>query len=152
MAKIRRYYIPDSIVFITCVTKHRKSILLTDPAVRVFWDTYRRVKESNPFELFAYCILPDHFHWLIMPLCELGNYSQIIHSFKRNFTINYKKELGIEHSLSLWQSGFWDHVIRNDADFKEHINYIHWNAVKHEYVKVPEDWEQSSYIQWNAAV
>jgi len=79
---------------------------------------------------------------------EHGNFSKIMHSIKRNFTINFKHFYNIEASGSLWQRGFWDHIIRDEKDLESHLDYIHWNPVKHGYVKQPEDWEQSTYQFW----
>jgi len=69
-------------------------------------------------------------------------------SFKRNFTWNYKKMKGISKSIQigLWQYGSWDHVIRNETDYDKHIDYIHYNPVKHGYVSKPEDFTHYSYI------
>lgn len=50
--------------------------------------------------------------------------------------------------MKLWQKRFWDHVIRDDRDFENHLHYIHYNPVKHGYVKDPRDWKDSSYIEW----
>lgn len=148
LTDIKRYYIPESIVFITCATKNRKPILLDRTAIKVFWNTLDSVKSIHSFDIFAYAILPDHFHWLIRPLDEEGDFSKVVHSFKRNFTLNYKKAKGIATRFSFWQSGYWDHVIRDEKDFNEHVKYIHWNPVKHEYVMRPEDWAYSSYSLW----
>jgi putative transposase len=148
LTNIKRYYIPESIVFITCVTNDRAPLLINKKALEIFWNTLESVKSRHPFDHIAYAILPDHFHWLIRPLDEFGNYSKIIHSFKRNFTLNYKKAKGINRRISIWQDKYWDHIIRDEGDFLEHVKYIHWNAVKHELAASPEDWEQSSYIRW----
>lgn len=58
--------------------------------------------------------------------------------------------LGIPASqtMKFWQKRFWDHVIRNDRDFESHLHYIHFNPVKHGYVKDPRDWKYSSYLEW----
>ena len=114
----------------------------------IFWHTLDLVKSHHPFDLIAYIILPDHFHLLIRPLDEIGNYSRIIHSLKRNFSLNYKKAMKIDRGFSVWQARYWDHIIRSEDDFNEHVNYIHWNAVKHELAELPEDWEQSSFSNW----
>lgn len=149
MTDIKRYYIPDSTVFITCVTKVRVSLLCSNTVLEIFWATFEEVRVIHRFDLFAYAILPDHFHWIIRPQDEDGNYSKIIHSFKRNFTLNYKKAMGIEEQVSLWQPRFWDHIIRNEEDLRKSVSYVHWNAVKHGFVESPEDWEQSSYYHWH---
>jgi putative transposase len=107
-----------------------------------------RVKEINPFELLGYVVLPDHFHWLMRVGVPSGNFSKVMHSIKRNFTRNYKHLHGIETAISIWQRGFWDHVIRDERDLEIHLDYIHWNPIKHGYVNKPEDWSYSTYRDW----
>ena len=41
---------------------------------------------------------------------------------------------------SIWQRRFWEHTIRDDDDFARHIDYIHFNPVKHSYVERVHDW------------
>jgi len=69
-------------------------------------------------------------------------------SFKKRFTDNYKKRNKIITNFNFWQNRFWDHVIRDDKDFKMHLDYIHYNAIKHGYVAKPEIWRYSSYLKW----
>ena len=71
-----------------------------------------------------------------------------MHSVKRNFTQNYKQLHDVQTSISIWQRGFWDHVIRDERDLGIHLDYIHWNSIKHGYVNKPEDWPYSSYKGW----
>jgi putative transposase len=152
MSKIHRYYVPDSIVFITSVTKDRRSDLIEPSSIKVFWDTVEQVKKIHPFERMAYIILPDHFHWLIKPGNEKGNYSSIMHSLKRNFTLNFKKVHDLNGSLQYWQYGFWDRVVRNEKEFVRYLRYIHWNPIKHHYVNLPEEWPHSSYKRWRNVI
>jgi len=98
--------------------------------------------------MLAYVFLPNHFHFIIQPTGEC-NFSDIMHSLKPNFTKEYKNLLGLSSSQSLkfWQKRFWDHVIRADRDFENHIHYIHYNPVKHGYVQDPCSWKESSYME-----
>jgi putative transposase len=143
MPDFRRYYQPNSIVFVTSVTKNRIPFLRADEDVRLFLDTARKVQEFHPFILLAYVILPDHFHWLLRPHDHEGNISKILHSVKRNFSLNYKTSHQVDHPIHLWQSRFWDHIIRDERDLSMHFDYIHWNPIKHGYVERPEDWSFS---------
>ena len=79
---------------------------------------------------------------------EDGNFSKVLHSIKRNYTLNFKKANNIRTSFSVWQKRFWDHVIRDERDLNNHFDYIHWNPVKHGYLQRPEDWAQSTYLFW----
>jgi putative transposase len=77
-----------------------------------------------------------------------GDFSIIIKSIKWNYTLNYKKAHHISTSFSLWQRGFWDHIIRDEQDLKNHIDYIHWNPLKHRVAKFPQNWKYSTYQFW----
>lgn len=149
MRNVRRFYIPNAIVFLTLVTKGRRHLFdLEHPRhVEMFFDKMRVVRESKPFKLLAYVFLPDHVHLLIRPMGKV-NFSSILQSVKRSYTFEYKNYYGVEGSLSLWQHRFWDHITRNEKDLERHFDYVHWNSVKHELTAKPEDWPYSSYLHW----
>ena len=148
MPNYRRYYIPGSLVFITCVTRNRRQYLKSDENVYLFFQTLNKVKEIYPFGLLAYIILPDHFHWIMRTEDASGNFSKPLQNIKWNFTYNYKHLHRIDHSISIWQRGFWDHIIRDEDDLENHFHYIHWNPIKHGYVDKPEDWPHSTFNFW----
>ena len=143
----RRYYIPNSIVFVTQVVHNRARLLGDHETLELLSLTLHRVKELHPFLMLGYVFLPDHLHLLIRPT-EGATFSQIMHSFKSNFTKTYKRSQGITDSLRMWQPRFWDHVIRDETDLARHLDYIHYNPVKHGWVEKPEDWPQSSFLPW----
>lgn len=145
----RRFYVPGSTIFITQVVAGRKP-LLTEPAnLTLLRETMHEVKRLHPFRILAYVFLPNHLHLLIVPNGS-SNFSQIMHSLKRNFTVAYKQKHGIgkQTPVRFWQQRFWDHVIRDETDFELHMHYIHYNAVKHGLVTRPEDWLHSSFGYW----
>lgn len=145
----RRYYIPGSAVFITQVVQGREPIFREPQHMNLLRETLRKVKGLHPFVMLGYVFLFDHFHLLIQPT-GTSNFSKIMHSLKTNFTKEYKKMIGLSSSQSMkfWQKRFWDHVIRDDSDFENHLHYIHFNPAKHGYVTDPRKWEYSSYIEW----
>jgi putative transposase len=126
----------------------RKPILGHEDDIDLLWETVENVQALRPFDLVSHVILPDHIHWLIRVDNFESNYSSVLHSFKRNFTVNYKKFHSITSSFSVWQKRFWDHVIRDEYDLNRHLDYIHWNPVKHGLVTHPEDWPHSSFLEW----
>lgn len=149
MRNVRRFYVPNAIVFLTLVTKDRQVLFSLNQShhVDMFFDKMRAVREFKPFKLLAYNFLPDHIHLLIRPTGE-ANFSSIMQSVQRSYTFEYKDYYGIEESLNLWQQRFWDHIIRDQDDLNRHFDYVHWNAVKHGLVNRPEDWPHSSYHHW----
>ncbi|WP_427501718.1 REP-associated tyrosine transposase (plasmid) [Methylomonas sp. MED-D] len=48
----------------------------------------------------------------------------------------------------LWQRRYWEHLIRDEADFQAHLNYIRYNPVKHGWVKQVKDWPFSTFHRW----
>ena len=148
MPNFHRYYIPKAVIFITAVTSDRMPYLESKADIEIYWETLKSVRQIHPFNFLAYVILPDHFHWLMRIHDSEGNFSKILHSFKRNFTINYKKTHSISSPIKIWQSRFWDHVIRNEQDLNRHFDYIHWNPVKHRVALRPDEWPQSSFSHW----
>jgi len=70
--------------------------------------------------------------------------SHVMQSLKLCFAHRYKKDFGISTSLAVWQRRFWDHMIRDQEDFNRHLDYIHYNPVKHGYVSNPGDFQWSS--------
>jgi putative transposase len=146
---IRRYYIPDAIVFLTQVVDGRTPVFQETRCIELLRAVLHTVKALHPFAMVGYVFLPDHFHLLIRPTGS-STFSDIMHSLKPNFTKEYKRLLGINGSMKLWQKGFWDHIIRNEHDLQRHLDYIHYNPVRHQYVQRPEDWPHSSFPVWQA--
>lgn len=150
MARYRRYYVENAVYFITTVIRNRKPIFSDPVHINLFYEVARGVKERYPFKNLAYVILPDHLHLLLHiiepPFKE--HISKVMNSLKWNFTFEYKHFHGITTSFSSWQPGFYDHVIRNLQDLKAHLDYIHYNPVKHNYVIGPEEWSASSFRYW----
>lgn len=49
-----------------------------------------------------------------------------------------------KRDAAVWQRRYWEHHIRDEADFAAHVRYCHMNPVKHGFVERPEDWPYSS--------
>lgn len=143
----RRYYVPNSTVFVTNVVHLREPIFAEQVYMELLRSVLREVKQEHPFSMIAYVFLPEHQHLMFKPMGK-SNFSKIMGSFKTNFSKEYKKIVGIDGSLKFWQKRFRDHIIRNDNDFQRHLDYIHYNPVKHKLVKRPEDWPDSSFAWW----
>ena len=94
------------------------------------------------FRLIAYSVLPEHIHVIIKPE-KIYNYPKIIKSFKYSFT----KNVGLVNPTydNVWQNRYWEHTIRDEDDLKTHLDYIHYNPIKHGLVKNVKDWQYSSF-------
>jgi putative transposase len=146
-----------STYFFTVVTYQRRRFLCLDESRRHLREVVCRVRESHPFSIDAWVLLPDHMH-CIWSLPEGDtNFSIRWALIKKGFTRNAKDWLDTpEPNLSrkakregtIWQRRFWEHVIRNDRDYKAHCDYIHYNPVKHGMVKAPLDWPHTTFHRY----
>lgn len=135
----KRLYIPNSLIFVTVVTKNRKNILISN--IKFLRKAFELAKNQIPFEIIAIIVNDNHFHMIIKP-DDIKTYPKIIGLIKSYFT----KLSGLKHSLNnsgesdVWQRRYWEHTITNEEDLYKHIDYIHYNSVKH-YNIAPKDWE-----------
>ena len=143
MRKYIRNYVEGGTYFFTLVTKYRKPIFQDPACCELFMDGVEKVKSLHPFELIAFCVLPDHIH-LLMSLSEgISDYSNNIKEIKRHVTISIRKHFD-KQDLCVWQDRFWEHTIRDKHDMQRHYDYIHYNPVKHGYVESVDQWKWSS--------
>ena len=144
MSVLKRYYSEGNAYFIANVTFERKPILID--CIDLFWESLNKTKLKLKFELVAWVILPDHFYLLLTP--HNCTPSDILHRLKLSFGSLYRKRFELAEGR-IWQSRFWDHVIRNETDLNRHIDYIHYNPVKHGLTKSPFDYRHSSIHEYH---
>ncbi|MBA2490564.1 MAG: REP-associated tyrosine transposase [Gammaproteobacteria bacterium] len=145
MPDYRRYYLPGHAVFITIVTYDRKCWLTNDAAVNTLLSSMRRVKTLYPFRHVAHAVLPDHLHWMLEPTIP-NDLPRIVAAVKRDVTWHFKDSA--QTPARVWQKRYYDHVIRDDEDFARHLDYIHYNPVKHGYCRRPLDYPHTSFAEW----
>lgn len=153
MATYRRSTTPGATYFFTLNTYRRQRVLTERPIYETLKQSIRMVKEIHPFTIEAFVLLPDHLH-CIWTLPEYdADYGMRWNMIKREVSLSTRDIINMpltpsrlkRGELGLWQRRFWEHQIRDDRDYEKHINYIHWNPVKHGYVKQASDWPYSSF-------
>jgi putative transposase len=140
MSNLRRYYSQGNLFFITTVTLDRNPILIKNfDLVKMAFD---RTKDRFDIKIPAWVTLPDHLHMIIDT--RTNNLSNIMKVLKQDFGFLYRKRNSIKTGR-VWQLRFYDHFIRNQKDLNHHIDYIHFNPVKHGLVKTVKDYKYSSF-------
>jgi putative transposase len=139
MSNLRRYFSNGQTSFLTNVTCNRFQFLVD--YVDLFHDAITVTLKRTKFEIAAWVIMPDHFHIIIET--ENENPSDIMRRLKLSFSTRLRGMVD-NKSGRIWQYRFWDHIIRNQDDLNRHIDYIHYNPVKHLFVQSPFDWVYSS--------
>jgi len=145
----RRAHIKGGTYFLTVNLAERKRSLLVEEIDKLR-NTIATVKKRHPFKLDAIVVLPDHIHALwTMPQddCDYATRWMLI---KSNFSRQFPKGEPCNASRTkkgergIWQRRYWEHVIRDAQDYNRHVDYIHYNPVKHGYVNHASDWPYSS--------
>ena len=121
-------------------------------------DAMEKTRETHPFQMKCMCLLPEHLHCIMELPGEDKNYSLRLSLIKRYFTRAYIAQGGSEtrttesmrthRNRGIWQKRFWEHVIRDEEDYANHVNYIHYNPLKHQLVQDVTDWPWSTYHQY----
>lgn len=151
MSNYKRYFNSyNNPVFITFVTYNRKEILI--PNIQNLRNSFKYAISKYKFEIIAISVLKEHCH-LIVSADNPNNISKIIRTIKYNFSVNIDekyicknltKSAVLRGEKGVWQRRFYDHIIRNENDLFKHIDYIHYNSMKH-YQIPPNKWAYSSF-------
>jgi putative transposase len=117
-------------------------------------EVFRQTRRDHPFTIEAIVVLPDHCHylWRLPPDDDdfptrwrllKARFSKCIAPGERISTSRRR-----EGERGAWQRRYWEHVIRDEPDYLRHMDYIHYNPVKHGYVQLVKDWPYSSFHRW----
>jgi putative transposase len=158
MANYRRIYENGGTYFFTIVTYKRARFLTTALAQKCLKEALRQTKRKYPFVLDAMCVLPDHLHCIWTLPANDHDYSRRWAFFKGFFTRLFITGGGQQGFLTavrarkgeaaVWQRRFFEHNVGNDNDFYGHLNYVHYNPVKHVLVARPADWKWSTFHKY----
>ena len=148
----RRAKTPGATYFFTVVTHNRRKFLCIPENIRLLRQAFREVMTDHPFKIEAIVVLPDHLHVLWRLPVDDADYStrwRLIKSyFSRHCNPTYQGQVSPsrqrKHEKAVWQRRFWEHQIRDEDDYIQHVEYIHYNPVKKGLVQYPEHWYYSS--------
>lgn len=153
--KYRRVFVPGGTYFFTLVTFNRLPIFTTPQAVETLRSAFRYVMERHPFTIIASAILLEHTHfiWTLPPGDSdfPTRWRLIKGEFTRHWNVKETSESAsrlLKGEQDVWQRRFWEHLIRDEADLSRHVEYIHYNPVKHGLAKSAWDWEYSSFRKY----
>ena len=164
MSSYRRSRVAGASYFFTVVTHQRAPLFLLQQFRKSLRHAMQQVMLQYPFTIDAMVMLPDHLHCIwTLPTGDMS-YSRRWSVIKRlvsqevsNLEHGSGNMTGIRHchehsasriqrrESSIWQRRFWEHQIRDDRDFENHVNYCYWNHVKHGYVQRVIDWPYSTF-------
>lgn len=150
MPNYRRTWVPGGTYFFTVAIAERSKSLLVD-RIDDLRDAFRAAHGARPFTIDAIVILPDHLHCLwTLPEGDIDypvRWAHIKTAFSRRVPKDEHRRASriLKRERGLWQRRYWEHLVRDEDDLKHHVDYIHFNPVKHGLVASAVDWPYSSY-------
>lgn len=156
MTNYRRARVPGGTYFFTVNLADRRSRLLVD-RIDDLRAALRYVRSRHAFVIDAMVVLPDHLHavWTLPPgdadyslrwrLLKSGFSHRIPVGERRGRSQMLKGERGV------WQRRYWEHVVRDEDDLQRHVDYVHFNPVRHGHAARVADWPYSPFHREVAA-
>jgi REP-associated tyrosine transposase len=152
MTSYRRNFVPGGSYFFTVNLLDRRSRLLTEN-IELLRAAFRDVHKGHPFTIEATVVLPDHLHAIwTLPEGNAG-FAMRWRMIKSAFSRGLPRRERISSSRfskgerGIWQRRYWEHALRDEIDFERHVDYIHFNPVKHGHVNRVSDWPYSTFHQ-----
>ena len=155
--RYRRTRVCGATYFFTLVTHERTRLFSDTRVVDAWYEATAKIRATRPFTTDAEVILPDHIHTMWELPDGDDDYPTRIRLVKSAFTRAMRRVA--DHPVlsasrkrkgerEVWQRRYWEHLIRDEADFEAHLDYIHSNPVKHGLVAKPIDWPHSTFRHW----
>jgi putative transposase len=165
--RYRRIRQSGATYFFTVITGDPRPLFAQPQAVAIFKKATRTVQLRHPLVIEAEVIMPDHIHTIWTLPENDSDFSKRWMLIKSSFSREYRRDTvsGFASGLtpaynnnamsrpsrgqrSIWQNRFWEHLIRDERDFSTHVEYIHFNPVKHGLAKSAIDWPHSTFKQF----
>jgi len=154
MRTYQRVRIEGGVYFFTVNLAQRRGNDLLVRRIDALREAMRTTKRDHPFMIDAIVVLPDHLHciWTLPPGDDdfpkrwrliKARFSRCVEQGERVSASRKRKG-----ERGLWQRRYWEHAIRDERDYQRHLDYIHYNPVKHGYARVPHEWPHSSLARW----
>jgi len=157
MPSYRRAFIPGGTWFFMAnlLERHGNDLLVRE--IELLRSIVRRVRDKHPFHIDAWVVLPEHLHciWTLPPgdsdfstrwrFIKSGFSRALPKTERRSAVRSAAGERGI------WQRHYWEHLIRDEADYRRHVDYVHVNPLKHGHVIQVRDWPYSTFHRYVAA-
>ena len=153
--RYRRAWMPGGTYFFTLVTYRRQPILLNPANLKRLGIAFRHICRRYPYHLDGVVVLPDHLHCLLRLPADDADFAVRVRLIKSYFT---RAATGVvakqsssrkrHHERPVWQRRYWEHLIRDRDDWRRHLDYLHFNPVKHGYVRDVSEWRYSSFHRY----
>jgi len=158
MAHYRRAF-DGTTYFFTLVTYRRRPILCDDAVRAALRTAFKRVGTRLPFQIDAIVLMPDHLHCIWTLPADDADFASRWSQIKHHVAFTSRDMYGgfamteaqrRRREAPIWQRKYWEHQIRDERDMEKHVDYIHYNPVKHGLAESAATWEHSSFRRYVA--
>ena len=158
MPNYRRASMEGGTYFFTVVTYRRQTFMCHENVRLALRQGIDEARKDHPFTIDAWVLLPDHLHciWSLPPgdadfsvrwaMIKRFVSKQCGSVLRRDDWITNSKRSRKESTI--WQRRFWEHQIRDERDYQAHVDYVHYNPVKHGQVKKVAEWPYSTFHRY----
>lgn len=155
MPQYRRARVPGGSFFFTVVTERRQRVLTDEPVRQALREAIQSVRRDRPFRIDGWVLLPDHLHAVWTLPADDDDYAtrwrlikarvtqQLGGAYRNPEAMTVRRQA--KGQGSLWQHRYWEHCLRDEADVRQHLDYLHFNPVKHGLVSSAAEWPWSSF-------
>ena len=148
MVRYRRNFLAGGTYFFTLTLRDRSSRVLIE-YVDVLREAFHAARQRHPFTIEAMVVLPEHIHIVMALPPDDAAFDTRIRFIKSRFSRRVTEagapiQRNDRGEYDLWQRRYWEHTIRDDEDLQRHVDYIHFNPVKHRHTLRASDWPHSS--------
>jgi putative transposase len=150
MPDYRRNRVAGGTYFFTVNLANRRSDLLVRE-IETRRAAIRAVRVATPFHIDAWVILPDHMHCIwTLPEHDAdssGRWWDLKVRFSKALpnVESMRPEMAARYGRGIWRKRFWEHTIREECDYRVHMDYVHFNPVKHRLAAHPAVWPYSTF-------
>jgi putative transposase len=154
MPNYRRAYHPGGTYFFTVNLLQRRGNRLLTENIDSLRAAVRRVQETHPFDIHGWVVLPDHLHCVVQLPEGDKDFTLRWRLIKANFArslpaVEWRSSVRRRRGeRGIWQRRFWEHLIRDERDYRAHMDYVHINPVKHGLVRRVTEWPYSTFHRW----
>jgi putative transposase len=151
MPDYRRAWHPGGTYFFTVNALQRHGNDLLTRHIDLLREVIRQVRRAHPFVIHGWVVLPDHLHCVIELPSGDSDFALRLRLIKGGFSkrlpaTEWRSAMRVARGeRGVWQRRYWEHLIRDERDFAAHMDYLHFNPVKHGYVSRVADWPYSTF-------
>ena len=120
--------------FLTICVEHRAPVFENFPFALWAIEQLLQQAQLRDFAVLAYCLMPDHVHIVLEGRDDNANLRSLMYSWNTLTGFEWRRRTG----LRLWQSGYYDHVLRERDNPLSVCRYVLMNPVRAGLVREPE--------------